>query len=268
MRSSSQAKQKAPASSPRRRRAMKIDVPLLNVPQSMAAVSSQVIHEQSARNITDVLRNFSGITEANTFGNIGDNFMIRRLDGNCDLSDESRLRLAECSRRRGRPAVFDPVHGLLHQNHANLTIIPESATIDSYETAAFCIQDLVMIDDNWMLVSPSVTKPTRTSRRTEHPAPPTSRAPTAACRDGTSSTSHAPTSRSMSATRGPSLPTPRFPTNSPKVPSRQTRAAATRSASRAKYSPPAHYFGSLRHQEEQRPGDRGHRRRQYDHRGS
>lgn len=59
---------------------MKIDVPLLKMPQSVAAVSGQVILEQSAQNLTDVLRNVSGITEANTFGNTGDNFMIRGFE--------------------------------------------------------------------------------------------------------------------------------------------------------------------------------------------
>jgi len=59
---------------------MKIDVPLLKAPQAVAAVSNEVILEQSAQTLTDVLRNVSGITEANTFGNTGDNFMIRGFE--------------------------------------------------------------------------------------------------------------------------------------------------------------------------------------------
>lgn len=59
---------------------MKIDVPLLKVPQSVTAVSNAVIVEQSAQVLSDVLRNVSGITEANNFGNTGDNFMIRGFE--------------------------------------------------------------------------------------------------------------------------------------------------------------------------------------------
>lgn len=59
---------------------MKIDVPLLKVPQSVTAVSNEVIVEQSAQVLSDVLRNVSGITEANNFGNTGDNFMIRGFE--------------------------------------------------------------------------------------------------------------------------------------------------------------------------------------------
>ncbi|WP_334183465.1 TonB-dependent siderophore receptor [Novosphingobium sp.] len=59
---------------------MKIDVPLLKTPQSVAAVTDEVILEQSAQTLTDVLRNVSGITEANSFGNTGDNFMIRGFE--------------------------------------------------------------------------------------------------------------------------------------------------------------------------------------------
>lgn len=59
---------------------MKMDVPLLKVPQSVTAVSSQVLQEQSVDTLTDALRNVSGITEANSFGNTGDNFMIRGFE--------------------------------------------------------------------------------------------------------------------------------------------------------------------------------------------
>lgn len=59
---------------------MKIDVPLLKPPQSVTAVSNEVILEQSAQVLSDVLRNVSGITEANNFGNTGDNFMIRGFE--------------------------------------------------------------------------------------------------------------------------------------------------------------------------------------------
>ncbi|TCU57965.1 iron complex outermembrane receptor protein [Novosphingobium sp. PhB57] len=59
---------------------MKIDVPVLKTPQSITAISNAVILEQSAETLTDVLRNVSGITEANSFGNTGDNFMIRGFE--------------------------------------------------------------------------------------------------------------------------------------------------------------------------------------------
>lgn len=59
---------------------MKIDVPVLKTPQSVTAISSQVILEQSAETLIDVLRNVSGITEANSFGNTGDNFVIRGFE--------------------------------------------------------------------------------------------------------------------------------------------------------------------------------------------
>lgn len=59
---------------------MKIDVPVLKTPQSVTAVSNEVILEQSAQVLSDVLRNVSGITEANNFGNTGDNFIIRGFE--------------------------------------------------------------------------------------------------------------------------------------------------------------------------------------------
>lgn len=60
--------------------ATKSDAPLLKTPQAITVVPEQVILDQAAQNLTDVLRNVSGITEANTFGNTGDNFLIRGFE--------------------------------------------------------------------------------------------------------------------------------------------------------------------------------------------
>jgi len=60
--------------------AIKTDAPLLKTPQAIVVVPEQVIEDQAAQTLTDVLRNVSGITEANTFGNTGDNFLIRGFE--------------------------------------------------------------------------------------------------------------------------------------------------------------------------------------------
>lgn len=60
--------------------ATKTDTPLRDIPQSIQVVPRQVIEDQKSTNLTDALRNVSGITEGNTFGGSRDAFNIRGFE--------------------------------------------------------------------------------------------------------------------------------------------------------------------------------------------
>jgi len=71
------------------RSALKMDVPLIRTPQSVQIIPQEVILVQAATQLSDVLRNVSGITDNNSFGGVQDNFNLRgfNTDNNDILRD-------------------------------------------------------------------------------------------------------------------------------------------------------------------------------------
>ncbi|NJN37951.1 MAG: TonB-dependent receptor [Acaryochloridaceae cyanobacterium CSU_3_4] len=57
--------------------ATKTDTPLRDIPQSIQIVPQQVIRDQGANQLKDVVRNVSGVIRADDFGGTGDGFAIR-----------------------------------------------------------------------------------------------------------------------------------------------------------------------------------------------
>lgn len=57
--------------------ATRTDTPLRDIPQSIQIVPQQVIEDQAAIRLQEAVRNVSGVLPGNTFGNTGDDFVIR-----------------------------------------------------------------------------------------------------------------------------------------------------------------------------------------------
>jgi iron complex outermembrane receptor protein len=66
--------------------ATRSDTPLLDIPQAVNVVSQQVIEDQHATTLDEVLSNISGITQANTLGGTQDSVIRRGFGGNRDGS--------------------------------------------------------------------------------------------------------------------------------------------------------------------------------------
>lgn len=66
--------------------ATKTDADLLEVPQAISVVPAQVIRDQQVRTLDDALRNVSGITQNNTYGNTSDSALKRGFGTNGDGS--------------------------------------------------------------------------------------------------------------------------------------------------------------------------------------
>lgn len=66
--------------------ATKTNAPLIEIPQAVNVVPQQVIIDQGARTLDDVLKNVSGITQSNTYGNTTDGFLKRGFGTNGDGS--------------------------------------------------------------------------------------------------------------------------------------------------------------------------------------
>lgn len=62
------------------------DAPLTDIPQSVSVVSAQVIQDQSARSLDDILANVSGLVQTNTLGGTRDSFLKRGFGTNDDGS--------------------------------------------------------------------------------------------------------------------------------------------------------------------------------------
>lgn len=59
---------------------------ITDVPQAVAVVSHQVIQDQAARSLDDVLANVSGVVQTNTLGGVRDSFLKRGFGNNADGS--------------------------------------------------------------------------------------------------------------------------------------------------------------------------------------
>jgi len=64
--------------------ALRTDAPLRDIPQSVNVITQEVLHDQNARSLEDVLGNVSGITQTNTLGNTQDAFIRRGFGQNRD----------------------------------------------------------------------------------------------------------------------------------------------------------------------------------------
>jgi len=61
--------------------ATKTDAEIMEIPQAINVVPAQVIIDQQARSLDDVMKNVSGITMGNNFGHTADSFFIRGFGG-------------------------------------------------------------------------------------------------------------------------------------------------------------------------------------------
>lgn len=64
--------------------ALRTDAPLLDIPQSVNVVTHEVLQDQGARSLDDVLSNVSGISQTNTLGGTQDAFIRRGFGQNRD----------------------------------------------------------------------------------------------------------------------------------------------------------------------------------------
>jgi iron complex outermembrane receptor protein len=62
------------------------DKPIIDTPQSVAVVTSQVLRDQQVRTLDEALYNVSGVTQANTLGGTQDAFIRRGFGDNRDGS--------------------------------------------------------------------------------------------------------------------------------------------------------------------------------------
>ncbi|MEH2464126.1 Plug domain-containing protein [Nostoc sp.] len=62
--------------------ATKTDTPLRDIPQSIQAIPRQVIEDQNAVRLTDIVRNVIGVALSQTAGDRGENYTIRGFDAN------------------------------------------------------------------------------------------------------------------------------------------------------------------------------------------
>ncbi|MBE9101808.1 TonB-dependent siderophore receptor [Vacuolonema iberomarrocanum] len=56
------------------------DTPILEIPQAIQVIPSEVLEDQAITDLQDALRNVSGVSQGNTFGNTEDAFVIRGFD--------------------------------------------------------------------------------------------------------------------------------------------------------------------------------------------
>ena len=70
--------------------ATRIDTPLKDIPQSIQVVPEQVIEDQQANTLEDVLRNISGVSAGDSFGNTTERFVIRGFAQDTTLVDGFR----------------------------------------------------------------------------------------------------------------------------------------------------------------------------------
>jgi iron complex outermembrane receptor protein len=70
--------------------ATRTDTPLKDIPQSIQVVPEQVIEDQQANTLDDVLRNVSGVSSGDSFGNTTERFLIRGFTQNTTLVDGFR----------------------------------------------------------------------------------------------------------------------------------------------------------------------------------
>ena len=70
--------------------ATRTDTPLKDIPQSIQVVPKQVIEDQQANTLEDVLRNVSGVSAGDSFGNTTERFVIRGFAQNTTLVDGFR----------------------------------------------------------------------------------------------------------------------------------------------------------------------------------
>lgn len=64
--------------------ALRTEAPLIDIPQAVNVVTSEVLRDQGARSLDDVLSNVSGITQTNTLGGTQDAFIRRGFGQNRD----------------------------------------------------------------------------------------------------------------------------------------------------------------------------------------
>ncbi len=62
--------------------ATKTDTPLRDIPQSIQVIPREVIQDQGAVRLTEIVRNVSGVANAGTAGERGENYTIRGFDAN------------------------------------------------------------------------------------------------------------------------------------------------------------------------------------------
>lgn len=70
--------------------ATRTDTPLKDIPQSIQVVPEQIIEDQQANTLEDVLRNVSGISTGDSFGNTTERFVIRGFAQDTTLVDGFR----------------------------------------------------------------------------------------------------------------------------------------------------------------------------------
>ena len=70
--------------------ATRTDTPLKDIPQSIQVVPEQVIEDQQANTLEDVLRNISGVSAGDSFGNTTERFVIRGFAQDTTLVDGFR----------------------------------------------------------------------------------------------------------------------------------------------------------------------------------